>query len=194
MCSAAVQAKGWTFYGQAGRRPEIAGGDFYSYEYWGGKQITGQWAVRAGRFFPAYGIRFADHTSYNRVNLGFDKYDQVFGAEVSHTTQKSLVQVSVGPGRAESVLNEPGDNPFTTSGRVQFDLNSRNVLVGSGIYRTESATRSEQRRGGAGVWIFAGLAGHHLDAGRRAISGTRPMEIPWSSSTKRRSRHFAESG
>ena len=45
---AAVQAKGWTFYGQAGRRPEIAGGDFYSYEYWGGKQITGQWAGTRG--------------------------------------------------------------------------------------------------------------------------------------------------
>jgi len=129
----AVQARGWTFYGEVGRRPEAAGGDAYSYEYWGAKQITSEWAVRAGRFFPAYGIRFADHTSYNRVNLGFDKYDQVFGAEVSHTTNRSLIQVAVGPGRAEAVLNEPGENPITTSGRVQFDLNSRNVLVGSRV-------------------------------------------------------------
>src|SRR5688572_28420826 len=32
---AAVQAGGWTFYGEVGRRPEVAGGDIYSYEYWG---------------------------------------------------------------------------------------------------------------------------------------------------------------
>jgi hypothetical protein len=134
----AVQSGGWTFYGQVGRRPESVGGDIYSYEYWGGKQLSSQWAVRAGRFFPAYGIRFADHTSYNRVTLGFDKYDQVLGAEVSHTTENRVIQISAGPGRAESVLNEPGKNPFTTSARVQFDLNSKNVLVGSGLFRTES--------------------------------------------------------
>ena len=144
----AVQAKGWTFYGQAGRRPEVAGGDFYRTRYWGGKQLGSQWAVRAGRFYPAYGIRLADHTSYNRTVLGFDKYDQVFGAEVSHTTQKSLVQISAGPGRAEAVLNEPGKNPITTSGRVQFDLNSKNVVVGSGIFRTESAADVSNGAGG----------------------------------------------
>jgi hypothetical protein len=136
----AVQAGGWTFYGQVGRRPEIGnvGDDIYSYEYWGGKQLSSQWAVRAGRFFPAYGIRFADHTSYNRVTLGFDKYDQVFGAEVSHTTENRVIQISAGPGRAEAVLNEPGKNPFTTTGRVQFDLNARNIVVGSGMFRDES--------------------------------------------------------
>jgi hypothetical protein len=146
---AAVQAAGWTFYGQIGRRPEVLGGDVYSYEYWGAKQLTSEWAVRAGRFLPAYGIRFADHTSYNRVTLGFDKYDQVFGAEISHTTQKSLVQISAGPGRAESVLNEPGKNPITTTGRVQFDLNARNVVVGSGLFRTESPR--EVANGAAGI-------------------------------------------
>lgn len=146
---ATVQGGGWTLYGQVGRRPEVSGGDIYSYEYWGGRQLTGEWAVRAGRFLPAYGIRFADHTSFNRVTLGFDKYDQVFGAEVSHTTQNRLIQVSAGPGRAESVLNEPGKNPFTTTARVQFDLNRRNVLVGSAIVRTESAR--DVRNGAAGV-------------------------------------------
>ncbi len=135
---AAVQVKGWTLYGELGRRPEAAGEDIYSYEYWVAKQISSVWAVRAGRFFPAYGIRLADHTAYNRVTLGFDKYDQVFGAEVSRTTEKSVIQISGGPGRAEAVLNEPGKNPITTTGRVQFDFNSRNVLVGSGLYRSES--------------------------------------------------------
>ena len=150
---AAVQSGGWTFYGQVGRRPEAAGGDVYSYEYWGGKQLSSQWAVRAGRFFPAYGIRFADHTSYNRATLGFDKYDQVFGAEVSHTTERRVIQISAGPGRAESVLNEPGQNPFTATGRVQFDLNRTNVVVGSGMFRSESGVdfSREVSNGAAGI-------------------------------------------
>lgn len=151
----AVQAGGWTFYGQVGRRPEIGntGGDIYSYEYWGSKQVSSQWAIRAGRFLPAYGIRFADHTSYNRVTLGFDKYDQVLGAEVSHTTERRVIQVSAGPGRAEAVFNEPGKNPFTTTGRVQFDLSSRHVVVGSGLFRTDSGegARRDVRNGAAGV-------------------------------------------
>ena len=145
----AVQAKGWTLYGEVGRRPDAVGGDIYSYEYWVGKQLSTQWAVRGGRFLPAYGIRFADHTSYNRATLGFDKYDQVLGAEVSHTTERSVVQVSAGPGRAEAVLNETGKNPFTATTRAQFDLNSKNVLVGSGLYRSES--ENDVSNGMAGV-------------------------------------------
>ena len=145
----AVQAKGWTFYGEVGRRPEVVGGDIYSYEYWGSKQITSAWSARAGRFFPAYGIRFADHTSYNRAPLGFDKYDQVFGVEVSQTTRNRVIQISAGPGRAETVLNEPGRKAFTVSGRVQFDLNRKNVVVGSGIIRSESDR--DVRNGAAGL-------------------------------------------
>lgn len=150
---AAVQRGGWTFYGQVGRRPESVGGDIYSYEYWGGKQLSSAWAVRAGRFFPAYGIRFADHTSYNRRTLGFDSYDQVIGAEVSHTAENRLIQVSAGPGRAEAVFNEPGKNPFTTTGRVQFDVSPRNVVVASGLFRSESGegARHDVRNGAAGV-------------------------------------------
>ena len=149
----AVQAKGWTFYGQVGRRPESAGGDIYSYEYWGAKQLSSVWAVRAGRFLPAYGIRFADHTSYNRSILGFDKYDQVLGAELSHTTENAVVQISAGPGRADAVFNEEGKNPFTTTGRAQFDLGSNNVLVGSAMYRTASGigVTSDVRNGAAGL-------------------------------------------
>ena len=179
----AVQAGGWTFYGQVGRRPEIGntGGDIYSYEYWGGKQLSTAWAIRAGRFLPAYGIRFADHTSYNRTTLGFDKYDQVLGAEVSHTTEKRVIQISAGPGRAEAVFNEEGKNPFTTTGRVQFDLNSRNVVVGSGLFRSESgegARRDVEQRGGrSGVRVLACIAHHDLDGSGRAFQRRRQRAV-----------------
>jgi hypothetical protein len=121
----------------------------YSYEYWVSKQIGNEWSVRGGRLFPAYGVRFADHTSYNRSSLLFDKYDQIYGVELSHTTRRSLVQISGGPGRADLVLDDEGKNDATAAARVQFDLNARNVLVGSGIIRSESA--SDPQNGAAGL-------------------------------------------
>ena len=77
---------------------------------------------RAGRFLPAYGVRFADHTMFNRSFLGLAQYDQVYGVEVSHTRGRYLTQVSLGPGRAESVIDDDGRAAFTATGRVQIDL------------------------------------------------------------------------
>jgi hypothetical protein len=146
---AAYQVNKWTFYGETGHRPALAGGGWYSYEYWGARQLDHGWSLRAGRFFPAYGVRLADHTALNRAGLGFDKYDQVYAVEVSRTSANRLVQISAGPGRADSVLHESGRQAFTTSGRVQFDLNAKTVLVTSGIFR--SASQTVARNGSAGV-------------------------------------------
>ena len=80
---------------------------------------------------PAYGIHFADHTSLNRSDLGFDHDDQVYGVEVSRTTDQSLLQISVSPGRAESIVKDDGGTSFNTTGRLQVDLASNVVVVGS---------------------------------------------------------------
>ena len=137
---AVYQAHDWTLYGEVGHRPKLAGGGLYSYEYWAARKLDDRWSVRFGRFLPAYGVRFADHTSLNRNDLGFDKYDQVYGVEVSEASGNHLLQISGGPGRAEAVLHEQGRQAFTTSARMQFDLSSKTVLVASGIYRTASET------------------------------------------------------
>src|SRR5207237_853277 len=105
---AAYDADGWTLYGEVGHRPRLAGGGVYSYEYWAARKLNDNWSVRVGRFFPAYGVRFADHTSLNRIDLGFDKYDQVYALEATLSSGNRLVQISGGPGRAESVLHEQG--------------------------------------------------------------------------------------
>ena len=104
---------------------------------------------RAGRFLPAYGVRFADHTMYNRSYLGLAQYDQIYGVEVSHTRGRYLTQVSLGPGRAESVIDDDGRSAFTATGRVQVDLGSRMVGAVSGLYRAESDI--DPRLGSAGV-------------------------------------------
>ena len=93
----------WTAYGAIGREP-ASGGGLISYEHWVAYQITDRVSVRGGRFLPAYGVRFADHTSFTRERLDLAQDDQVYGVEVGVSTDRSLLQVSIGPGRTESLI------------------------------------------------------------------------------------------
>lgn len=145
----AVDVKGWTFYGQMGREARDTGAVFDSYEYWGGYQPDQGLGFRAGRFLPAYGIRFADHTSFNRVHLGLTQFDQIYGVEVSHSTDRFLTQVSVGPGYADGFLHDDdGRESFTATGRFQVDLSPTTALVASGMFRGESDVRGRNGAGG----------------------------------------------
>lgn len=145
---AAVKAGDWVFFGQVGR--ELDQGEFTldSSEYWAGRLPEQGVGFRGGRFLPAYGVRFADHTAYNRVYLGLAQYDQILGVEVSHSRGRYLTQVAAG-GRAEPLFNNDGREAFMATGRVQADLGARTTLVGSGLFRAESDI--EPRSGAAGI-------------------------------------------
>jgi len=146
----AYRGHGWTAYGEAGRMPAIGSEDakLYSREHWVSYESQGGIGVKAGRYMPAYGVLFSDHTSLNRNDLGFDKYDQVYGLEVSHTSERSLLQVSVSPGRAESIVNDDGGSSFNTTGRLQVDFGPKVVVVGSGLYRDSNSLQA--RHGATG--------------------------------------------
>ncbi len=132
----------WTAYGAVGRAPgsSAGGGEPISYEHWVAYQATEGVSVRGGRFLPAYGVRFADHTSFTRERLDLAQDDQVYGVEVAVSTDRALLQVSVGPGRAESLIDDDGRRAFASSGRFQFDLGPRMVLAASVLYRGEADT------------------------------------------------------
>jgi len=151
--SGAVQKHGWTAYGTVGREPPhsavrdgrtLPDSAFISYEHWISYQPDERFQLRVGRFLPAYGVRFADHTTYTRRYLDLDRNDQVYGLEVSHTTGFSLVQVMVSPGKAEAILHDRSRRGFSTAGRWQLDLSPRATIVGSGFYRhsTDAGPRS----------------------------------------------------
>ena len=133
----------WTAYGSVGRKP-TGGGELVSYEHWVAYQVSDALSVRGGRFLPAYGVRFADHTSFTREGLNLAQDDQVYGVEVGVSTDRSLLQLSVGPGRADSLTAGHGQAALTASGRFQVDLNPRTVVVGSVLYRgaTDVGSRS----------------------------------------------------
>jgi len=146
--SAAYQSKTWTVYGEFGRQPRSSGNSVDSWEHWVMYRSPKGLGIRAGRFLPAYGIHFADHTAYNRRPLGLDTFDQIYGLELSHSTDRYLLQVAAGPGRADSILHDDGRRGFTASGRMQVDLSPRTVLVASGLFRNKSEIepRSEAAR------------------------------------------------
>jgi hypothetical protein len=141
---AAFQKKGWTAYATIGREPEnsavrngrtLSDAAFISYEHWISYQTGDGLRIRVGRFLPAFGIRFADHTAYTRASLDLDRNDQVYGLEVSDTIGRSLVQVMISPGKAEAILHDPSHRGFSTAARWQVDLAPRATVIGSAIYR-----------------------------------------------------------
>jgi hypothetical protein len=149
---AAYRVRGWTVYGEVGREPTLKGSaqspKIGSYEYWVGHQAENGFGFRVGRFLPAYGIRLADHTAYTRTNLGFNVYDQVYGLELSRSSEHRLLELSLGPGYADSILHDDGRRAFTATGRFQMDLGSRSALVVSGLFRDKAKLESRNGAGG----------------------------------------------
>ena len=131
----------WTAYGTVGRGPGRGGGELVSYEHWVSYQATDTVELRAGRFLPAYGVRFADHTSFTREGLELAQDDQVYGVEVGVSTDRTLLQASAGPGRAESLVDDDGRQAFTAGGRFQLDVGPRTVIVASALHRGASEAR-----------------------------------------------------
>ena len=178
--SGAVQKNGWTAYGTVGREPPnsavrngrtLPDSAFISYEHWISYQTDEGFRIRAGRFLPAYGVRFADHTTYTRRYLDLDRNDQVYGLEVSDTIGPSLVQVMVSPGKAEAILHD------RKSSRV---FHRRPLAVRSlaardhrrlGLLSSLDGCRSAVRRGGWRVRLRANVSRVDLDG-----SGRRPAD------------------
>lgn len=143
----AIQKNHWTAYASAGREPPNSAvrngrvdpnAAFISYEHWLSYQTDGGFGVKAGRFLPAYGINFADHTAFSRIYLDLDRNDQVYGVEVSDTMGPSLLQVMVSPGKAEAILHDTSRRGFSTAGRWQYDVTPRTTVVGSGFYHAKT--------------------------------------------------------
>ena len=135
--TAAFRHGGWTFYGKLGRQPRGDDPRVASFEHWFSYQSE-KFGVRAGRFLPAYGVKLPDQHELHARPLGFDNEDQVYAVEGGCRDDRQLIQVSVGPGRADDI--DESDLAFTASARChQYTLTPRTVVVASGIVRDSTA-------------------------------------------------------
>lgn len=100
-------AASWGIYGEdhveASRRHYVLGRF--------GKHVT----VRAGRFFPAYGLMTADHSTYARQALGFDEGKETINAEMG-------VHFSFGDAFATAIYGQ--DATFSASHRDGYNTDS----------------------------------------------------------------------
>ncbi len=71
---------------------------------------------------------------------------------MSHGGERHLLQVSVGPGRADAIVH--GDpHSLTATGRFQWDLGPRTALVFSGLYRDKTTLVLASGAGGVAFGI-----------------------------------------
>ncbi len=177
----------WTVYGTAGRAPDRGGAEFVSYEHWVAWQATEAVTVRGGRFLPAYGVRFADHTSFTRARRDLAEDDQIYGVEIGVSTDRTLLQAAVGPGRAASLLDGDGREAITASGRFQLDLGPRTVVAGSVLHRARSDTAPRSTDTGLSLgyapaawlttWTHADVRFQRLGGSRRSYIAANQTSI-----------------
>jgi hypothetical protein len=146
--AAAFRRNGWTLYAEVGRQGRTARAEIDSFEHWIAYEGARGLGFRAGRFLPAYGVRLSDHTTFTRRSLGFDIHDQAYAIEASRSSEKSLIQVSFGPGRAASLIDDDGRASFTASARAQFDLGRSRSLVLSALRRNAADHAAAETLGG----------------------------------------------
>jgi len=139
-----------SLYINAGARPDRSGTvapasreHFLMYEPSGAS-----WYVRAGRFFPIYGIRTQDHTSNLRRDLDMYIYDEPYGAAWGNYGDSSELHLSafvrspdvLGTGQHSGVAAywekqaDDDASAFAAQTRLSFAEDDRQAWVG-GIYK-----------------------------------------------------------
>jgi len=143
----------------------------FSREHWLMYRISDSAAARVGRLVLPFGLRVPDHTTYTREDLGFDKFDQSYAAEVDWYPSDWLVAVA---GYAGDLLGDPkqlqerGGVISVTRNQPARLAAGASVLRGRGdlVDRTAAALFARLRMVGAS-YLLAELDGYQ----RRARDG-----------------------
>jgi hypothetical protein len=172
--TAAFRKDRWTAYLEAGRQGRSSKPVYKSFEHWVSYQKERGLGIRAGRFLPAFGIRVPDHSAFTRTPLGLNTMDQIYGVEFTHVSEKRLVQVSLGPGRADSLVKDDGRGAATATARVQLDFGSSRSLVFSGLARGKADLLPAEKVAGLAFGIAPSRRWSiWTEANARFIDGTK---------------------
>jgi len=105
---ASVNYKGFYADGAAGVQGGPEGtpnrGHFVSQHYYVGYKPTDETSVRAGRFYPAYGLNVPNHSIDTRKNLGFDEGQETDNLEASYSGEKADLFVTGIFGRVDDYV------------------------------------------------------------------------------------------
>jgi hypothetical protein len=105
--------------------------------------------VRAGRFFPPYGLRLADHTTFIRRDLGFDLEEEPYGVSAGAVTEAFEVH---GTAYARDPLHAGG--PAELGGAALGELRAGIAAIGlSGRAAFTALDRRLQAGPYAKVWL-----------------------------------------
>ena len=131
------------------------GSDFISRRHYVMYQPTEQISVRAGRFFPAFGVNFADHTILTRRNLSWEEGAETYNLEAAYTREKFDVFVTGIFGRPE-YKDLHRDTGFALRGSYNFGEGSK---AGLGYYFGKNDLNVARHL--AGPFLIWGIT-HHL--------------------------------
>lgn len=128
------------------------------------------WYARAGRFFPVFGVRTADHTAYPRRHLDMYVYDEPYGASWGRFGASSELHVSLfapTPGVLGTAndfggavyyerRNEDATGAYAAQARVSASASDRRALVGTVVRRwSEGKKLMLLAEADAGIQAFA---------------------------------------
>jgi hypothetical protein len=117
-----------------------------SYELFGmAYLLPGQGYLKIGRFTPAYGWRFADHTAFVRSEMEFTPPAATdVGMEIGLAPKNMSLQIAMINGAAGAVRDGDNRMTFVFRGEVRRSMGNLNVaLGGSGLLEDEPDRRRE---------------------------------------------------
>lgn len=131
---AAVTYDKYTFVGTLGRSefdsPSTLGEFLVSRRHYLMYKANNEFTIRAGRFYPAFGLAVPDHTVATRRPLGFDQNQETYNVETSYIAEKYDLFLTAILGR----IDQPGyKRDRGGSARASYQWNEKYKL-GAGYY------------------------------------------------------------
>ena len=162
-------------------RPHAADSRFISYEHWISYQTDSGFRIRAGRFLPAYGVRFADHTTYTRKYLDLDRNNQVYGSEVSATIDSFAGSGDGEPRQGRSHPARP--QASRVFHRRPLAVRSRAARDNRRLWPSIATRRMRDPQSGAAGFAFGFAPTSHVSrldgSGRKPADEGRRRAVSW---------------
>ncbi|MEK7691583.1 MAG: hypothetical protein AAB425_11250, partial [Bdellovibrionota bacterium] len=133
------------------------GDELVSRRHWAMYQINEAFTVRAGRFYPAYGILFPNHVTATRARLGWDQGMESYNLETAWTHEEASCFLTLIAGRPDkpSLKREVG-----AAFRPSYNLNDQSVVGLSFAHLRKTGDPSPASRNAFGPWWTVGLPAH----------------------------------